>query len=231
MFDEARMLTARSQVESLIALTGISAGDAVDLCCGPGRHSVELARLGFRVTGVDRTERYLQRAERRASALKNNGTPIGWVLEDVRTFCRPESFDLALNLYTSFGYFDAPEDDALFARNVARSLRKGGMLVIQTQGKELVARDFVPRFEDERGGWRIVDERRITNGFERIENRWTLTTAGQREEIVFSVRLYSAAELGTLLLSAGFSSVAAYGSLEGIPYDQSAERLVVVARK
>src|SRR5262245_21167661 len=80
----------------------------LDLCCGPGRHCLEFARRGFRVTGVDRTVRYLELARKRA---RDQGLDIEFVQRDMRAFKRSEHFDLALNLFSSFGYFEDHNDD------------------------------------------------------------------------------------------------------------------------
>ncbi|MCD4848025.1 MAG: class I SAM-dependent methyltransferase, partial [Candidatus Aegiribacteria sp.] len=89
MFPESRMEKAEEDSDSLIKLTGITEGDILDLCCGPGRFSIAMARRGFTVTGVDRTESLLEIAGRRTSL---EDLSIEWVLEDMRSFVRPDSF-------------------------------------------------------------------------------------------------------------------------------------------
>jgi 2-polyprenyl-3-methyl-5-hydroxy-6-metoxy-1,4-benzoquinol methylase len=70
LFVERRWSDAPVEVEQVVSLLGIEPGARVlDLCCGVGRHSLELARRGFHVTGVDRTRPYLDRASRQAEVL------------------------------------------------------------------------------------------------------------------------------------------------------------------
>ena len=69
---------------------------------GPGRHVAALAKRGFRVTGVDLSPFLLRRAQELA---QRESFGIEWVQEDMRSFLRPEAFDLAISLFTSFGYF------------------------------------------------------------------------------------------------------------------------------
>lgn len=70
MFDEKRKITPK-EIDGVISLFGLKRGEHVlDLCCGPGRHSLELARRGFKVTGVDRTSSYLRKARRKAKRLE-----------------------------------------------------------------------------------------------------------------------------------------------------------------
>ena len=80
----------------------------LDLACGPGRHAVALARRGFRVTGVDRTRSYLDAARRRAA---EQHLELEFIQEDMRQFERPGYFDVVLSLFSSFGYFDEPQED------------------------------------------------------------------------------------------------------------------------
>src|SRR5262245_8221 len=82
-FPAERFADAVDQVSQLIAGTGVSAGSVLDLCCGPGRHSVEFAGRGFAVTGVDRSAFLLDRARERAAAAN---VPVEWICEDMRRF-------------------------------------------------------------------------------------------------------------------------------------------------
>ncbi len=230
MFTGARLEAARSEVDSLIKLLGLEPGASVlDLCCGPGRHALEFARRGYAVTGVDRTARYLDRARKLAA---DESLAVELVCSDARAFVRPDAFDAALNLFTSFGYFDDPADDLTVARNLLASLKPGGRLVVDINGKEVLARKFRERdwsrFPD---GTLFLEERKLIGAWERVESRWTLVGSNGIKEGGVSVRLYSATELAALLRDAGFGAVTFYGSLAGTPYDHRAERLVALAVK
>jgi len=199
------------------------------MCCGIGRHSLEFARLGYAVTGVDRTAAYLQTARQAAAA---EGLEVEWVLADAREFVRPEAFDHAINLYTSFGYFEEPAEDRLMAENIFRSLRAGGSLMMDLMGKERLARIFIPRsWEQLPDGSLFLQERTIKDDWTWIEVRWILIEDGQQQEFALGHRLYDGAGLRALLLDAGFEMVDLYGDMAGAPYDNEARRLVAVARK
>jgi SAM-dependent methyltransferase len=200
----------------------------LDLCCGFGRIALELARRGFSVTGVDITETYLQTG---ADDAAYENLEVEFVLQDVRAFKRPDSFDLAVNLYISFGYFDDPQDDLLFAKNACESLKKGACFIIETLGKEIAVRDFVEAEWFERAGYTVLTEYAPVDSWGGLRNRWIIIKDDQRIEKVFTQRLYSAAELRRLLLDAGFSAVEIYGGWDEAPYDQRAEALIAVARK
>ena len=63
----------------------------------------------------------------------------------MREFVRPEAFDAAINLFTSFGYFEDPAEDLQVAKNLFHSLKPGGALVMDLVGKEVLSRIFLPR--------------------------------------------------------------------------------------
>jgi SAM-dependent methyltransferase len=231
IFTDDRLKLAPSEVDSLIALLELEPGAKIlDLCCGPGRHALEFACRGYAVTGVDRTRSYLDRARNQAAS---EGLKIELVESDARAFARPDAFDAALNLFTSFGYFDDPADDLKVARNLCASLRAGGKAVVDILGKEPLARRFRERdWSQQPDGTIVLEERKIKGAWERIESRWILVRSdGTKTEGTILLRLYSGTELTALLKQAGFAAVDLYGSVAGSPYDNRAERLIAVARK
>ncbi|GHV35928.1 SAM-dependent methyltransferase [Spirochaetia bacterium] len=205
-----------------------SAPRILDLCCGFGRLTLEFARRGFVATGVDITESYLKTA--REDAIYEN-LDIEFTKEDVRDFKRPDFFDVAVNLYISFGYFADPMDDKKFIQNAYDSLKGGGTLIIDTLGKEIAVRDFVESEWFEKAGFFVLTEYEALDSWGSLKNRWILIKDGKQIERTFTQRLYSAAELRALLFEAGFSQVEIYGDWNESPYDHRAERLIAVGRK
>lgn len=134
MFGEAKMAAAAGEVDRVLALSGVTGGRVLDLCCGPARHSLILARKGFDVTGVDRSPFLLSKA-REAIA----GATVELVESDMRDFVRPGAFDLALSLFTSFGYFETRAEDLKVLRNVRASLKPGGVFLVDVTSKEYVS--------------------------------------------------------------------------------------------
>jgi SAM-dependent methyltransferase len=212
----------------------LSAPRIADLCCGFGRLTLEFARRGFAATGVDITESYLRTA-REDAAYEN--LDIEFIRQDVRDFTRPGFFDIAVNLYVSFGYFADPADDRRFVKNAYDSLKPGGALIIDTLGKELAVRDFVEAEWFERAGYFILTEYEAVDSWSGLQNRWILIEKGagdggpRRIERTFTQRLYAASELRSLLRDTGFSHVELYGGWDESPYDNMAERLIAVGRK
>lgn len=232
MFGEERWAEVPAVVDGLARLSGIAPGPGpesrvLDLCCGMGRISLELAGRGYAVTGVDLTASYLDAARESAAA---DGVELELVLRDVRRFSRPASFGLSLNLYTSFGYFDDPADDALLAQVARESLVPGGAFVIETLGKELAVRDFTEGEWFDRGGYTVLTEFSVVDSWAALRNRWITIRGADRFERSFDQRLYAGTELRALLLGAGFSSVDLYGDWNGSPYDQKARVLIAIGR-
>jgi SAM-dependent methyltransferase len=228
MFTAEKFTAAEAEVADLAELTGSPFGRVLDLGCGPGRHSIPLARLGARVTAVDRSPFLLEKARSYAESEKLH---IEWVQEDMRSFVRPDAFDLAINLFTSFGYF-GDEGDMTVLRNVFRSLAPGGLFVIDVMGKEIIARGFAPSAVEERPDGSIwVSTREVIDDWYRIRSHWLLIRDQKVTKVSFDTALYSGRELADLLKKAGFERVKLFGSLQGISYDLKAQRLVAVAQK
>ena len=229
LFAKERWENAPEEVANLLSLLKITPGASVlDLCCGPGRHSLELARRGFSVVGVDRTQIYLEQARKQAETEKLKAK---FIQEDMRRFYRPDTFDAVINLFTSFGYFEDAKDDELVIKNIYRSLKDGGVFLIDTMGKEVLARIFRERDWQEIDGAIMLEERKISKNWNWIENRWIMLKDGKAEEFKLALRMYSAVELTMLLSNSGFNTIEVYGDLAGAPYDHKAKRLVVVAHK
>jgi SAM-dependent methyltransferase len=230
LFNEERWDGAVRQVDSIVELLDLQPGSKVlDLCCGPGRHALEFARRGFEVAGVDRTLEYLDEAKKRSA---DEGLSATFVQSDMREYVKTDAYDVAVNLFTSFGIFDDIEDDRRVLRNMHSSLKPGGSFIIDTIGKELVARDFKSRdWHRESDGTIVTEERTVLDSWSRLASKWTVLRAGEQREFEFSLRCYSAVELSSLFSEAGFKKTSCYGGLSGIPYDHEAKRLVIVGKK
>ena len=229
MFDEQRWEAAPGEIDQVLALLGIRSGTTVlDMGCGPGRHSLELARRGYNVTGVDRTERFLTKAKKLASS---EGLTAEFILGDMRRFCRESSYDVVISLFTSFGYFKEQSDNIQVLKNVYDSLKPGGKLILDVIGKEVLARVFQARDWIEKDGVFYLQQRRVSKNWSWMENRWILVRQNQQVEYEVSHWIYSATELSELLSKCGFKTIEVYGNLDGAPYDHKAERLVLVSQK
>jgi SAM-dependent methyltransferase len=226
--DDERDADADVQAQAAARLTACPAGgDLLDVPCGYGRHAIALARAGYRVVGVDRSRTLLAEARRRAG----DGPPE-LVEADYRELpFADESFDAALNLFTSLGYL-GDEEDAKVLDQIRRVLRPGGRLVLETMHRDLAVSRF--RAQD----WRLLGEGRLLLEQRTFDAAAGVATtkqtlidkAGGRDSRTFSVRVYTATELVAMLLSAGFDEARCYGDFDGSPFATDT-RLVIVARR
>jgi 2-polyprenyl-3-methyl-5-hydroxy-6-metoxy-1,4-benzoquinol methylase len=235
MFDDAHWAEVPEVADALIRFAGFnsrsetSVPKILDLCCGFGRISAELARRGFSVTGVDITESYLRTAKEEADY---ENLKIEYIKADVRDFIRPAFFDAIVNLYISFGYFANPEEDRLLLSNAYQSLKPGGIFVMETLGKEIAVRDFVEADWFERAGYTVMTEYEILDSWTLLKNRWILKKDDEVEiEKTFTQRLYAASELRSMLFAAGFTGIEIFGNWDGSPYDIRAAKLIITAKK
>lgn len=229
LFDGDRRASAAEEVELAVNLMDLPLGARIlDLCCGVGRHAIELARRGYQVTGVDRTEEYLAEARKTA---EEERVGIDFINSDMRSFHLPQTCDAVVNMFTSFGFFEDPDDDREALANMLESLKPGGVMLMDTVGKEPLAADFLEKDWHEVDGAYILRESEILDGWSKTRSRFTRLGGGPPQHAEFTLRLFSGAELKTLLLDCGFEDVELFGSLAGTPYDQNADRLIAVANK
>ncbi len=219
-------------VVKLLELSGGMEASVLDLGCGTGRHSLELARRGYRVTGIDRTLEYIEECKRRA---ETEGLPIEFVCQDMLEFRRKEGFDAVECLFSPFGSFGSREADKQLLRNIQESLRDDGRMIIDVVGKEVVALNFQPRVEYSKvvSSERVFmsEERRILHDWSTIQYRRTFRTNCKASTFSMDAHLYSGSEFRELIEDVGFFRVELFGNHGGAPYDQQATRLVAIACK
>ena len=210
---------ARRAVALIRRVVGWKAGDRVlDLACGPGRHAAELERLGARVVGFDLSRAMLRRARERVRATLVRG--------DMRALpFRDHSFSLAVNLFTSFGYFLDDSEHRLVVRQVAAALAAGGHFVLDYLNAEQVRRTI-----EQTGNGERRNDTRVTR---RIggDGRFVIKEIELRDEgraFQERVRLYAADELASLFTEAGLRVEARFGDYGGGPATPDAPRVILV---
>lgn len=225
---------AASDVEWIAGLAALERGARVlDAPCGFGRHSIELARRGYQVTGVDFSETELERAR---AAAREAGVSLTLVSQDIRDLEFAGEFDLAVNLFSSIGYFSDAEDRMVLDR-FWRALRPGGMFVVDTRNRDQVVRSLAPEERRRVNGGTLRIEHEFDPATSRWRARWfrlkRATKKGESGELLgeSEIRLYSAHELSAMLRPERWARVELYGGLDGTPFSLDAPRLVLVAWK
>ncbi len=203
-------------IDRLIKVAAIEPNDRIlDLCCGQGRHCLELARRGFKfITGVDRS-RYLVRLARKRG--KASGLNVTFHEGDARRFRLPESsFHCVTLMGNSFGYFEREEDDLAVLRSVMRVLRGTGTLVLDITDGDWMRENF------EKRSWEWIDqnhfvcrERSLASDGQRLVSREVVVHAerGVIADQFYAERLYSRGRIVELLESVGFQSVRDHGAV------------------
>lgn len=110
----------------------------LDLACGKGRHAIYLNQLGFHVIGLDLSEQNIHYARQ----FENNR--LKFYQHDMRNIWKKGVFDVVLNLFTSFGYFDSKIENQNAIQAMAQSLKKNGKLVIDFLNPYTVIHNLVP---------------------------------------------------------------------------------------
>lgn len=212
-------------------LLGLPAGARIlDVPCGQGRHSHLLAEAGFRVDGLDYSEQLLGIARGRGT-----GRNLRYLRGDMRRLPAywTGKFDAVLNLFTSFGFFADPGDDALVVGQFARVLKPGGTLLWHGGSRDGVMARFLSRDWWESDDDTIVAHQRSfdpLSGILTIESRWS--GSGERSgSRVHSIRLYTATRLAELCASAGMIVEQAFDGFTSRPLTRRSSEMLLIARK
>jgi len=204
----------------------------LDLGCGSGRLTLELARRGHRVLGIDPDERALTAARIAAKGEKLN---VHFMKADIRAIPYRADFDAVVSLDGAFGQLPADRDDLRCLEAVKRSLKPGGKLLIEVLNKEWLMRHFEPNMWEraEEGKGAVVLDR-IAFDFERgrLDNHRTIVLAdGRRTPSFVSVRVYTLTELKAHIERAGLLYRQCWGGFDGSAYGMDSRRLALLAER
>ncbi len=187
----------------------------LDLCCGQGRHSIELANKGFKnIYGLDRSRYLIQKAK---SNSKKRGLLCKFREGDARNLpYNPDTFDFILLLGNSFGYFESINDDIQVLREVFRVLKPRGKILIDLTDGEYIRNNFQTR------SWEWIDkelfvcrERSLSLDQQKLISREVIThvNKGVLVDQFYSERLYSQEGISEFLKKVGFNDVIVHGSI------------------
>jgi len=224
----AAMSKAPMEVKFLLKHLNLKKGDKLlDLCCGPARHAILLAKKGMDVTGYDYSADYLKEAKIKA---KKAGVRLTLVRGDMRRLKFKDTFDAVINLFTSFGYFQRFSDDMRTLKGAARALKPGGILIIDIVHGDYVRKNFRARnwMRLENGAYHLEDAALTKDG---TLNAWTIIGEGKTRTRNFFSRLYSKGRMSTALRKAGLEPLKFWGSFSGDKLTDKTDRMIVLAVK
>jgi SAM-dependent methyltransferase len=221
---------AREQIEFLRRHIHLPEGaKALDLCCGCGRHIVELKRQGYDVVGLDLSEELLNIARFRAS---EHDLDVKFIRCDMREIPYRNYFDLIVNFFTSFGYFADDADNQKVLSSISKALKPGGQFLIDYMNPDYVARNLIRRDEKEiSGSIYVIQERWIDASLRRVNKKITLIREGRESTYAESVRMYSHQEMRNMLIMAGLRLAETYGDFASSEYTQDSSRMVLIGGK
>ena len=219
-----------AEVEFLVEALDLGEGSRVlDLACGHGRHSVELARRGCLVIGVDLSEPSLELAAARAAEA---GVEVRFERADMRSIRFEREFDAVINMFTAFGYFAADAENRLVLERVAAALVPGGAFLIEAVNPTAVFARFEARgWHELSDGTVMLEERAYDAVRGRFETCWRFARGGEQSVRRFSHRAYTAPELAAMTQAAGLDVERFFGGLDGSDLEMGSRRLVMFARK
>lgn len=231
LYRERDQPEAHGLLDSLVAWLRLKPGARVlDLACGRGRHSVDLWRRGFEVTGVDLAPGSIAHAQQFAEQFADSR--LRFRVHDMRqSMGEPGHYDCVLNLFTSFGYFNSEAENVLVLRAVAEALRPGGELVLDYLNTHRVERRLIAEETKEEGGTTFHLHRRIHDGY--FEKRIEFTDdEGQAQTFTERVMALWPEQFEEYFRLAGLRVRAVFGDYQLGPYDEvTSPRLLYVVKK
>jgi SAM-dependent methyltransferase len=216
-----------AEAERAVSLIASTLGDmrlerVLDLACGSGRHAKFLGHRWW-TSGVDLSDVLLRLARR-------NGVPARLVRADIRDLpYRTESFDLVVNLFTSFGYFVSDDEHERVIRDLRRVIAAGGVFVIDFLNAELTRKTLVPQDESVISGKSVIQRREITPDGRFVVKHIDIKTDGRN--FIERVRLFTRSELEGMLTRGGFHVESRFGDYDGSPLTDESKRVILFARR
>lgn len=200
----------RSEVKLFSTILNVSKDSAIlDLACGQGRHSIEMAHQGFtNITGLDRSHYLIRKAK---SVIQQEGLKITFKEGDARKLpFATDTFDVVMILGNSFGYFESNEDDMMILKEVFRVLKPEGTFLIDVADGSYLRENFQPR------SWEWIDkkyyvcrERSLAKDNERLISREIISHVekGIIVDQFYAERLYSSEMLSEIFTRSGYKNV------------------------
>lgn len=225
---------SRREAKFICDRMGIQTGARVlDLCCGFGRHTIELSAKGFDMVGLDLSMVMLKKALADATARKLS---IKFVHGDMRKLTFNSIFDAVYNVDTSFGYFDDLSNFKVL-QGIARALKPGGVFLLETVNRDFIVNELPLRLWWKGSDCTLLEEIDLDplSGVLKIQRSFVFDASLKRApwEQKIQIRLYSVPEMRNLLSRAGFSVVELSGdySLPGAYFGASSPKNIFVAEK
>jgi SAM-dependent methyltransferase len=205
----------------------LSEGSKVlDVCCGSGRHSIELAKRGLDVIGFDLSRYLIGEANKSKKTLKEKKIKLKFLIKDMRSFDFKKSFDLAINIFSSFGYFESDSENFKVFENINLSLKKDGYFVFDFLNESYLKNNLIKKDFVIINGEKVLQERRIENDFVFKDIKIGRKVFTER------IKLYSLTVIKNKLKASGFNINRTFGDYYGnIFLKNKSKRFIIIAQK
>ena len=211
-------------ISKLIKILPQAPCEVLDVCCGNGRHSAVFESKGYSVFGIDISSKSIEEANDRGL------TNASFAIADARDFTLDREFCIAVNLFTSFGYFQTREEHVNMLKRIYSHLRPNGYLVLDFFNAKLVRAAGDSHVVKEGQGNTYTIDKRITN--DRVEKSIHISSEGKSIQFNESVALFSQSELLDMAQEAGFSNIQLFGAYDLSEFNESgSDRCILVANK
>ncbi|TRZ63944.1 class I SAM-dependent methyltransferase [bacterium] len=198
----------------------------LDVCCGAGRHSIELAKRGYDVTGFDLSEFLINRARSTASKLSESKLKLRFQIKDMRDFDFRKSFDMVVNIFSSFGYFDNDTENFMVFHNAAASLKREGYFVFDYINERFLKSNIIKKSKGVVLDTPVIQKRRIENNFI-IKD----ITIGNKT-FIEKLKLYSLKKIQSAMAVFDLTVVKLYGDYYGNKFNiNNSKRIIIFAVK
>lgn len=212
---------AQEFVQNLASFLKIKKEDLVlDLACGKGRHSIYLNKLGFNVVGADLSKNSIRLAK------KFENSTLRFVEHDMRNPFK-NKFDVILNLFTSFGFFEDDNEDIGILKNIKNGLNPNGIAVIDFMNCKKVIANLVPEETQEIDGINFKISRYLKNGF--IVKEINFEADGKHHTYFEKVKSLDLQKINSYLTTVGFKIKHTFGNYQLDPFNEEvSDRLILV---
>lgn len=209
----------------------------LDVACGNGRHSLIFASKGYNVLGIDLSAFLISEAVKKLKTdYRKQNKLLKFEIRDMRSIQHKNEFDLAVNLFSSFGYFEKDSENFKVFRSISNSLKQGGYFFFDYLNKDNLVKNLVPFDIKKRNRNVIIQVREIKNNavYKKIyiiKNNKSKNSPAINE---FSemIKLYSLAMVKEAMKEAGMKIIKTFGDYSGSRYNRnSSERMIILAQK
>lgn len=210
--------------------------DVLDIACGNGRHSVLFAEEGMKVTGIDLSDYLISKANsRKLTDYKDYADNLSFEIRDMRNINHENSFDMAVNLFSSFGYFEDDNENERVIKSISGSLKKHGFFVLDFLNKNFLVNRLVPFDVIRTEGKIIVQVREIKDNFVYKHILIFKNTGDEYPDLsqfTERIRLYTEDDFRKMLAENGMTVINLFGDYSGSKYDRNdSERLIIFSQK